>query len=492
MRTTYQDSHDPVFLSSGRRVCESSDFIIAVIAYLDRIRKAKEIVEENRNSMIEIEQQQQQQQQQSNRFERLSLRKSYLLPLTLNERFSTRFDSTTFNQEVVMTEIFPKATNNSKNQTLDDPSLNRSKSLKNLSFGSLRRNKSKAKSTNKEVRSEESISPRHQQEITTTSETPQTSKGREENNIVCKDNTWRKIVQKHEEQNVGNHQYKHDYSDDVSIDVEGRANVCKNCSSSIASDPPQQPINSDAQTPKHQQSSNNSTIKYFTHKFKKINKRSKVPDVEYWTETNKAGVDKLKQQFESSPEMDDDRLSPTAAAATEGGEVKEKKEETRKLSSSIRRSLSWKLKKEKDKVKNDPQDEHALPKIKEKVDKGNKFSSIRSMFEPLSPSEKKKFCVEPVSPARRRSNKSGSKNKPERVVSLRYSKIEDDGTGYHIDPLSTPPSSPEVAGNEVGSSEIYSSDSSSFRDASKKKTKKQVRFDVVYAHTNLNYVRFPL
>jgi len=482
VRTAHQDSREPVFLASGRRVCETADFIIAVIAYLDRIRKAKEVVEENRNSSIEIEQTQQQ-PQQSNRFERLSLRKSYLLPLTLHERFSSSFDSTTFNQDAIMTEIFPRtsSSNNSKAQSFDDPSLNRSKSLKNLSFGSLRRNKSKPKSS-KEVRSEENISSlQHKQQETSTTttasvQTPQTSKGGEENNIVCKDNTWRKIVQQHEEQNIRNHQSKHDYGDDVGVGVEGQANVCKNCSSSFPSDP-QQPINSVQQTPKH---SNNSTIKYFTDKFKKINKRnSKVPDVEYWAEREQCeqqatGVDKLKQQFESSPEMDAERSPPTPTITVEGSDGKEKKEETRKLSSSIRRSLSWRLKKEKDKVKGEPQDEPALPKIKEKADKGNKFSSIRSMFEPLSPSEKKKFCVEPLSPTRRRSNKSGGRNKPERVVSLRYSKIEDDETGgCHSDPITTPPSSPEI-GNEVGSREICSSDLPFIDGASKKKTKKQV------------------
>ena len=142
VRTIAQDAREPVLLATGRRVCESSEFIIAIISYLDRIRKAKEIVMEDPSARLPL-------QPQSNRFERLSLRKSYMLPLSLHERFSQQFDDTSFNSDLILTGVSnTKKASNRLSSSFDDAlsnGLNRSKSLKNIAFGSLRRKSKQAK-----------------------------------------------------------------------------------------------------------------------------------------------------------------------------------------------------------------------------------------------------------------------------------------------------------------------------------------------------------
>ncbi|XP_066935167.1 uncharacterized protein [Clytia hemisphaerica] len=505
VRQIQQDSHEPVLLSTGRRVCETAEFLIAVISYLDRIRKAKEIVEETGMSRLP-------QQPHSNRFERLSLRKSYLMPLTLHERFSKKYDNTVFNEDLILTELASRK-GSKRNSTNEDSLLNRSKSLRNLSFGSLRR---KAKPKHQDSKREEDLSTNsstanNQNHINSTKDNilrnhindhekthlscyfdskveggeealvVDIEHGVEKNQAVLNDNKMTKMVQSAKDGGMKKQENNGDLNQSNSSAKQSSKqqkklleddNVCKNCSNAL-SVAEQQQLNSELT-----EKSSQSTIRYLAGKFKKINKRSKIPDVEYWTEQapqenvertqqQSPDVDKLRQQFEivkGDMEENKDLLQ-----VVEDVKVERKEDGGKKKSSGLRRSLSWRLR--KDKGKNELNDDQS-PKIKEKTEKPNKFSSIRSMFEPLSPSEKKKFSVQQgdqqKTPIRRRSTNSKgphNRSKTDSVVSLRYSKIDDDGV--HLSPntanspLSTP-SSPEMLNSSGGlSSEVYSSSDSS-------------------------------
>ena len=542
VRTVSQDAREPVLLATGRRICELSEFLIAVISYLDRIRKAKEIVEDTGLARLP-------QQPQSNRFERLSLRKSYMLPMTLHERFSKQFDNTSFNQDVILTGANKKKsttkmnprTSNKLLSSSDDFSggllLSRSKSLRNISFGSLRRKSKQAKQkSTKEVTTtiEQDVHPstssneshsctgdkaEHKHDINRTKcsccELELVEGEGEERNNVLKENTSLKNIIDYSCENscTRNHSNQHRKasktlaSSNNAKRQEVENNVCSNCSPSLLNSPDNRSNTQHQQRQQQKQSTttgniNNSacavneqisvassekqstttTIRYLTDKLKKINtKRNKIPDVEYWTKTvdnneqaspPPAGVDRLRQQFErsSSPEMDQ---RPSSPEVTDVIPIREKKR-----SGGLRRSISLRLKRGDKSSKSDKADTSSgvdsntspqqLPKIKEKADKPNKFSSIRSMFEPLSPSEKKKFSVEQInhgnshkihSPKRhRKSNKSSgrssSNHKTDSVVSLRYSKINGDdldssgpSSPYHSNSSSavnSPPSSPDV------------------------------------------------
>ena len=636
VRTITQDAHEPVLLSTGRRICEMSEFLIAVTSYLDRIRKAKEIVEDTPT------QSRLPQQPQSNRFERLSLRKSYMLPLTLHERFSKHFDNTSFNQDLILTGV--NSRNNKKKYNSANKShssnklvssnddllsasgfLNRSKSLKNISFGSLRRKSKQVKHKGATTDQDDNVNITSTKTTTTMAQDMTTSsnesrgctsenithrddgdnikvrmnnkstcccqleqlamvRGAEEsgerrsnvlkentcsNNIIieCNSNTScegccrcnhcncgsadeRKNSKTWASNNINNSSSSSSSSRKSShskqnVKRRGKAdevknNVYCNCSSTLLNSPDNLSINTqqNQQQKQTKTSTNNSesavceqtsekqsattTIRYLAGKLKKINnKRNKIPDVEYLAKTDKQeaneqnnqqsqpppGVNRLRQQFEgsspSSPEMDQRASSPEIIVDVPPNVVtKEKK----RSGGGLRRSLSWRLKKDKGN-KSDRASEASggdasnntspqqLSKIKEKTDKPNKFSSIRSMFEPLSPSEKKKFSVEQIhnrmnSPVRHRKSNKSNNNKTERVVSLRYSRINGDDmdsseplSPYHSNSSSTfnsPPSSPDVtvdltrriASNDIGgvasaesgeaiSSELYTSSDSS-------------------------------
>ena len=631
VRTISQDAHEPVLLSTGRRICEMSEFFIAVISYLDRIRKAKEIVEDT-STQARLPQ-----QPQSNRFERLSLRKSYLLPLTLHERFSKQFDNTSFNQDLILTGVnnSSKKKSNSANKTQSSNKLvsstddllsaggflNRSKSLRNISFGSLRRKSKQAKQKGATTTQDENVisTTTMGQDMTTSSNesrgcTSENATHKDEDNIrvrtnnkstcccqlqqlamtsvegaeesgeerktnVLKENTSPNNIiiacnstscegcgcnhncgstdqnQRKASKTLATNNSDNKSSKSASSKQntkrrgkdEVKNNVCGNCSSALLNIPATNNLSTDTQqkyqhrqqaasntnskasavleqTSEKNHQSSTTTIRYLAGKLKKINnKRNKIPDVEYLTKSDKPktnehqasppppGVDRLRQQFEgsspSSPEMDQRASSPEITVdVPQNAVAKEKK----RSGGGLRRSLSWRLKRDKgnksDKnsdtsgdVKNNVSPQQ-MPKIKEKTDKPNKFSSIRSMFEPLSPSEKKKFSVEQMhhnihnrinSPVRhRKSNKSavGRSSKTETVVSLRYSRINGDdidssepSSPYHSNSSSvvnSPPSSPDVTidltrraassngvtsaeSGEAISSELYTSSDSS-------------------------------